>query len=53
VLELLSDGPASADALTRASGLAVGAVGAALVELELAGLVAEGAGIFRGVMPAG
>jgi len=53
VLELLRDGPASADALTRGSGLAAGAVGAALVELELAGLVAEGAGIFRGVMPAG
>src|SRR5207253_10285105 len=44
VLELLRDGPASADALTRASGLDSGAVGAALVELELAGLVAEGAG---------
>ena len=53
VLELLRAGAASADALTRASGLAAGAVGAALVELELAGLVAEGAGIFRGVMPAG
>ena len=53
LLALLADGPASADALTRASGLDAGAVGAALVELELAGLVAEGAGIFRGVMPAG
>ena len=53
VLELLRDEPASADALTRASGLDAGAVGAALVELELAGLVAESAGIFRGVMPAG
>jgi DNA processing protein len=53
LLALLADGPASADALTRASGLDAGAVGAALVELELAGVVAEGAGIFRGVMPAG
>ena len=53
VLALLRDGPASADALTRASGLEAGAVGAALVELELAGLVAEAAGVFRGVMPAG
>jgi DNA processing protein len=52
VLELLRDGPASADALTRASGLDSGAVGAALVELELAGLVAEGAGVYRAVMPA-
>ena len=53
LLALLADGPASADALTRASGLDAGAVGAALVELELAGVIAEGAGIFRGVMPAG
>jgi DNA processing protein len=53
LLALLGDGPASADALARASGLDAGAVGAALVELELAGLVAEGAGIFRGVTPAG
>jgi DNA processing protein len=53
LLALLADGPASADALTRASGLDAGAVGAALVELELAGVVAESAGIFRGVMPAG
>jgi DNA processing protein len=53
VLELLREGPASADALTRASGLDAGAVGAALVELELAGVVVESAGLFRGVMPAG
>jgi DNA processing protein len=53
LLELLRDGPATADELTRASGLEAGAVGAALVELELAGLTAEGAGVFRGVMPAG
>ena len=53
MLELLRDEPASADALTRVSGLDAGAVGAALVELELAGLVAESAGIFRGVMAAG
>ena len=53
VRQLLRDGPASADALSRASGLEAGAISAALVELELAGLVAEGAGVFRGVMPAG
>jgi DNA processing protein len=53
VFELLRDGPATADALTRASGLDAGAVGAALVELELAGLVSEGDGLFRGVVPAG
>jgi DprA winged helix domain len=40
VLELLRDGLATADALTRANGLDSVAVGAAL-ELELAGLVAE------------
>ena len=53
VLSALAEGPASADALTRATGLAAGVVGAALVELELAGLVAESAGVFRGVVPGG
>ncbi len=39
--------PASADELVRASGLAAAEVGAALAELELAGLVAEGEGVYR------
>jgi len=51
VLELLAEGPASPDALARASGLDAGSVAAALSELELAGLVAEGAGLYRGVVP--
>jgi predicted Rossmann fold nucleotide-binding protein DprA/Smf involved in DNA uptake len=42
-----------ADAIGRATGLGAGEVAAALAELELAGLVAEAAGVFRGVMPAG
>jgi DNA processing protein len=39
--------PASADALVRASGLTTGEVIAALAELELAGLAAEGEGMYR------
>jgi hypothetical protein len=45
VLALLGHGPATADELTRASGLEAGAVGAALVELELAGLAVAVAGV--------
>ncbi len=52
VLAKLRDGPASADELVRATGLDAGAVAAALAELELAGLAAEAAGVYRGVMPA-
>jgi DNA processing protein len=44
VLDLL---PASADELVRALGLDAGAVAALLTELELAGLVAEGEGLYR------
>ena len=44
VLDLL---PASADELARALGLDAGAVAALLTELELAGLVAEGEGLYR------
>jgi DNA processing protein len=39
--------PASADELARASGLTPADVAVALAELELAGLVAEGEGIYR------
>ena len=44
LLDLL---PATADELVRKTGLAVGEVIAALAELDVAGLVAEGDGIYR------
>jgi DNA processing protein len=44
LLDLL---PATADELVRKAGLAVGEVIAALAELDVAGLVAEGDGIYR------
>jgi DNA processing protein len=44
ILDLL---PATADELVRKTGLAVGEVIAALAELDIAGLAAEGEGIFR------
>jgi len=44
LLELL---PATADEVARATGLAPGDVAATLAELEIAGLVAEGEGIYR------
>jgi DNA processing protein len=44
LLDLL---PASADELVGKSGLSAGEVAAALVELEVAGLAAEGEGVFR------
>jgi DNA processing protein len=47
LLDLLSDGACAADELARRSGLSSGDVAAALVELELAGLVSEGEGIYR------
>jgi DNA processing protein len=50
VLRLLADEPQEADALTRASGRASAEVGAALVELELAGLVASADGVYRAVV---
>ncbi len=46
-LEALGDGPASIDELVAATGLGAGAVAAALSELELAGLAAEGDGRYR------
>jgi DNA processing protein len=53
VLARLQEEPRGADALGRAAGLGAGDVAAALAELELAGLVAEDAGVYRGVMPPG
>jgi DNA processing protein len=50
VLEILRDGAREADGLTRSSGRTSAEVGAALVELELAGLVASADGLFRAVV---
>ena len=50
VLRLLSDEAREADGLTRASGRTSAEVGAALVELELAGLVASADGLYRAVV---
>ncbi len=47
VLGALSDGAATADELVRATELPAGEVAAALVELELAGVVAVEAGVVR------
>ena len=52
VLRELADCPAGADELVRATGLDAASVATALAELELAGAVAEGEGLFRGVRPA-
>ena len=46
LLEVL---PASADELARATGLSASDVAIALAELELAGLAAEGDGVYRGL----
>jgi DNA processing protein len=47
LLGLLAERPASIDELARACGLAPGKVAAALIELELAGRVSEGDGVYR------
>jgi DNA processing protein len=47
VLEALRSAAATADELTRATGLDAASVGAALVELELAGLAGEAEGVYR------
>jgi DNA processing protein len=47
VLRLLADGPREADGLARLAGRSSGEVAAALVELELAGLVDEAQGFYR------
>jgi DNA processing protein len=48
--QVLAALPAAADELVSATGLDAQAVAVALAELELAGLVSEGAGVYR---PAG
>jgi predicted Rossmann fold nucleotide-binding protein DprA/Smf involved in DNA uptake len=47
LLELLADRPASIDELTRACGVCPGDIAAALIELELAGRIGEGEGVYR------
>jgi DNA processing protein len=42
--------PATADELARATGLSPGEVAAALTELEVAGVVAEGEGLYRALL---
>jgi DNA processing protein len=49
VLAQLRDAPLGADELARATELDAGALAAALSELEVAGLVAEAAGVYRAV----
>jgi DNA processing protein len=53
VLEALAREPNGVDGLVRETGLGAAAVATALAELELAGLVAEREGLYRGVMPPG
>jgi DNA processing protein len=48
VLAIVRDGPAGADELARTTGRPAGAVAAVLSELELAGLVVEADGVYRG-----
>ena len=47
LLSRLAESPASIDELARASGIASGEVAAALIELELAGRISEGDGVYR------
>jgi DNA processing protein len=51
VLERLEESSATADELARATGLGAGPLSVALAELELAGVVAEADGRYRGVRP--
>jgi DNA processing protein len=50
LLERLAESPASIDELARSSGSAPGDVAAALIELELAGRISEGDGVYRVTM---
>jgi len=51
VPERLADGAASADELSRTTGLDPGPLAAALAELELARLASEADGRYRAVVP--
>jgi DNA processing protein len=50
VRAVIADAPVSADQIARRTGLSAGVVAAALVELELAGIVVHSDGLFREVM---
>lgn len=50
LLERLAESPASIDELARSSGIAPGDVAAALIELELAGRISEGDGVYRATL---
>ncbi len=47
VLARVRDGPAGVDELVRAIGSEAGAIATALTELELAGLIVQGEGVYR------
>jgi DNA processing protein len=51
VRAIVTDAPSAPDEIVRATGLTSAAVGAALSELELLGLVAATDGLYRAVMP--
>ena len=51
VLAALAEEPAGADQLGQVTGLNAAALATALAELELAGVVAEADGLYRGVRP--
>jgi DNA processing protein len=51
--KLLEQLPAAVNQLVQATGLSAGAVAGALAELELAGLAAEGDGLYRPLTAAG
>jgi len=53
LFDALRDAPATADQLVHATGLPAAQVGPALTILELTGLVSEGEGLYRVVMPPG
>jgi DNA processing protein len=53
VLAGISDGPAAVDEIVRRAGLTAAVTAAALAELELSGFVAEGDGLYRGVITGG
>jgi DNA processing protein len=52
ILAAVAAVPAGADEVVRATGLRADVVAAALMRLELAGLVSSDGGVFRGVVPA-
>jgi DNA processing protein len=51
VRDAVADAPSAADEIGRRTGLAAGEVSAALAELELLGIVTEGDGVYREVVP--